>query len=107
MSETFHQVVSLVAKSQYLVSLHALSKMLDENILLGSIVEGISLGRLVEDYPEYHKGPAVLVLQPDENGLPIHTVWGLPKGKSEPAVLVTVYRPDPDRWSSDFKRRIT
>jgi len=54
---------------------------------------------------EYPKGPSALVLQSDRGGRPIHVVWGIPRGESSPAVLVTAYRPDPDRWTDDFQRR--
>ena len=33
-------------------------------------------------------------------------VWGIPKDKKNPAVLITAYRPDPEKWSDDFKRRL-
>ena len=60
---------------------------------------------LVND-PEYFKGATVLVLQKDRSGLPIHVVWGIPKGAVTPAVVVTGYRPQADKWSSDFKARL-
>jgi hypothetical protein len=43
----------------------------------------------------------------DEEGQPIHVVWGIPKSQTSPAVIVTSYRPDPVRWTGDFKRRRT
>jgi hypothetical protein len=45
------------------------------------------------------------VLQRDFRGLPIHILWGIPATEGTPAVLVTGYRPDPNRWSSDYLKR--
>jgi hypothetical protein len=32
-------------------------------------------------------------------------VWGIPKGQEKPAVVVTAYRPDSNKWSDDYLRR--
>ncbi len=37
--------------------------------------------------------------------MPVHAVWGVPKGTDYPAVLVTAYRPDPGKWTEDFLGR--
>jgi hypothetical protein len=71
----------------------------------GEVLSGMEEAVVVEDYQTYPKGPCVLLLQQDRTGSPIHVVWGIPKGKVSPAVLVTAYRPDPARWTADFMRR--
>ena len=69
------------------------------------LVENIVSAIVLEDYPAYHTGPAVLVPQYDANAAPLHAVWGVEKGTDEPAVLITAYRPDPSLWSDDFRTR--
>lgn len=85
--------------------MHGYDELAADSISTRDVVNGVSDAVVIEDYPEYGKGPAVLVLQHDSNDSPIHVLWGIPKGKSSPAVLVTAYRPDPQRWSDDFMRR--
>jgi hypothetical protein len=107
MSETFDKVCALVERGEVKVSDHGYDEMSDEDILAREVLAGVSEGILVEDYPTYAKGPCVLVLQKDQHQRPIHVVWGIPKGLSSPAVVVTAYRPNPDSWSEDFARRKT
>ena len=87
------------------ISEHGFDELESDDISVRAAVEGVQAAIIVEDYPEFGKGPSVLVLQSDREGNPIHVVWGLPKGHTSPAVLVTAYRPDPARWNSDFTER--
>jgi hypothetical protein len=98
-------VRALIADDKFRVSAHALQELLNDDLLIEPLVRGIEAAVTVEEYPHYHKGPCVLVLQLDERQMPIHLLWGIPAGSTEPAVLITAYIPDADRWSDDFTRR--
>jgi len=104
-SDTLPRVRALVAEGKVRVSDHGYDELVDDDILIIDVLDGIQSAILVEDYPEFGKGPSVLVLQTDATQRPIHVVWGIPKDLVEPAVVVTAYRPDPARWSSDYMKR--
>jgi hypothetical protein len=105
MSDVFHRILDLVARQEVLISDHGYDELAADGILVKDILEGAREGAVVEEYPAYHKGPCVLVLQKDHEGKPIHVVWGIPSQADSPAVVVTAYRPDPSRWADDFLRR--
>ena len=105
MSETFRQVIGLISLGEVRISDHGYDELAADGIFARDALANIGEGIVVEDYPDYAKGPCVLVLQKDRRGEPMHVVWGIPKGASSPAVLITAYRPDPDRWEPGFLRR--
>jgi hypothetical protein len=94
MSRTFERVLALVARRDVRISEHGYDELAADGILVREVLAGVENAQILEDYPEYPKG-----------GRPIHAVWGIPKGKESPAVLVTCYRPDPELWSDGFQRR--
>ncbi len=105
MSITLERIRALVQEGAVRVSEHGYDELSADDILAREVIAGIADAILVEDYPEYPKGPCVLVLQKDDIGKLIHVVWGIPKGDTSPAVLVTAYRPDPELWEEGFLRR--
>ena len=105
MSKLLGIIKELAIRGEIKISEHGYDELAEDGILVRDIVAGLSNAEVLEDYPEYHKGPCILALEHDTDGHPIHAVWGIPKGKSSPAVLVTAYRPDIMRWSNDFRRR--
>ena len=105
MSETLIAVRALVNTGDFLVSAHADEELRKDEISLRDLIAGVQSSVVVEDYPNFGKGPCVLVLQRDAAGAPIHVLWGLRKSTTRPIVMITAYRPDPPRWSADFLRR--
>jgi len=105
MSATLEAVKGLAAAGNVRISEHGYDELAEDHIVAREVLGGLSDAAVVEDYPDFSKGPAVLVLQYDHRNEPIHVVWGIPRGHSSPAVLVTAYRPNPRRWSEDFLER--
>jgi hypothetical protein len=107
MSETLARIQGLASRGLIRVSDHGYDQLAADDILINEVVNGLSAATVVEDYPTAFKGPSILVLQRDSRGQAVHILWAIPAGQAEPAVLVTAYRPDPQRWTNDFTKRLT
>jgi hypothetical protein len=105
MSQTLNAVKKLILEGEIKLSSHGYDEITEDHIFIRDILSSINNAQIVEDYPDFGKGPCVLVLQYDGNSMPIHVVWGIPKGHEKPAVLVTAYRPDKSKWTNDYLRR--
>ena len=105
MSGTLERIRELVGAGTVRISNHGYDELASDELFAGEVLSGLASAKLVEDYPNHGKGPCVLVLQADAQDRPIHVVWGIPKGQTEPAVLVTAHRPDKNLWENDFLRR--
>ena len=105
MNDTLERVRVLVARGEVRISEHGYDELAEDGIFARDVVDGLPRAELLEDYPDFAKGPCVLVLEQDRDGKPVHAVWGIPNGESSPAVVVTAYRPDPEQWSADFRSR--
>ena len=104
-NETLVAIGDLIRRGEVVVSEHGYDELANDGLSAREIVHGFAEAIVIEDYPEYPKGPCILALQSDCEGRPIHVVWGIPKGNMSPAVVVTAYRPSPELWKEDFKER--
>ena len=104
-SSTFDRIRALVSVGGVRISAHGFDELAADGLTARELVEGVDSAEVVEDYPDYVKGPCVLLLQRTRDGRPVHAVWGLPAGHASPAVLITAYLPDPEKWEPGFRRR--
>ena len=107
MDELLSRIQELVGSGEFRVSEHGYDELAADDIRVRDVVDGLREATLVEEYPNYQKGSCALVLEADHEGRPIHAVWGIPQGYDSPAVLITGYRPDTDRWDETFTGRLT
>lgn len=104
---TLQQVGELIARGEVRVSLHGYDELAADGLTVRDAVAGVASADVLESYPAYPKGLCLLVLELDRDGRPFHVVWGIPAGRTSPAVLVTAYRPDPEKWDETWSRRRT
>jgi Domain of unknown function (DUF4258) len=107
MEEFLRKITRLVSDGRLIISTHAAQEMPDEQIDISDIIDGLDGAIVVETYPDYHKGPCVLVLLRTLKEGPVHALLGTSLANPGIAALITAYRPAPDRWNEDFTMRVT
>ena len=76
----------------------------NDNLTYDEIFFSVIQGTIIEDYPDDRPYPSCLIFGNSFRGKPIHSVWAY-SNKSQWAILITVYRPDPAKWINFKVRR--
>lgn len=96
--------IQAAAKNRrHLLTEHAEDELVEDNLRLEDVVKSLMEGEIIEDYPDDFPFPSCLVYGKNERGEPIHSVWAF-DDKKNLAILITTYRPDPQKWV-DYKKR--
>ena len=97
------EIRRLVGEGQYRLTLHAENERDHDRILVREIEESLRSpnAEIIEDYPADPRGPSFLMLGFTRAGMPIHAVCAL----GEVLLIITLYRPDPSRWTEWRRRR--
>jgi hypothetical protein len=101
---TINLITKAVSKNRIRITDHADEETQNDRLTFDEIFYSTIRGEIIEDYPDDKPYPSSLIYGNNSRGEPIHSVWAYNK-ESKWAVLITVYRPDPDRWIDSKKRR--
>ncbi|MBT6276663.1 MAG: DUF4258 domain-containing protein [Chromatiales bacterium] len=87
MSITLEKIRALVDQGYVWISDHGYDELADDGLTAREVVRGVAEYTLVEDYPNFGKGPRVLTLHRDNEDNRVHAVWGIPVGRTGPKPL--------------------
>ena len=91
------QIITAIKAKQVRISDHAKDEAKEDSLFLSDIFFSIHNGEIIEDYPKDKPYPSCLIYGFTEDGRPVHSVWAYNSDKKK-AVLITVYKPDSERW---------
>ena len=81
---------------------HAAERSRQRGILSKDIRNAVENGEIIEQYPDDFPFPSCLILGKDLAGNSIHVCMSEEGTASR---IITAYRPDPEKWSDDFRTR--
>lgn len=96
-------IVDAIKNDRIRITDHADEEAQNDLLNFDEIFYSVIRGEVIEDYPTDKPYPSCLIYGSNFKGEPIHSVWAYNEENGW-AVLVTVYKPDPDRWI-EFKQR--
>ena len=89
--------------SKIFFRVHAVQRMFERNVSVRKVLGVIETGKTIEDYSSEMPEQSRLILG-FQGKRPVHVVIS-ENSKENEVVVITVYTPDPDKWSKDFKSR--
>jgi hypothetical protein len=86
-----------IQRNHVRISDHADEEAEADELTFDEIYFSVPHGEIIEDYPDDRPYPSCLTYGMTFSGDPVHSVWAYNE-ENQWAVLITVYRPDPDLW---------
>ena len=83
---------------------HADEEAQADRLSFNEIFVSVFQGEIIKNYPDDKPYPSCLIYGNTFSRDPVHSVWAYNQ-ENQWAVLITVYRPDPQRWINWRTRR--
>lgn len=97
-------LIDAIRHGRVRITEHADEETHADALVYDEVYLSVMNGEVIETYKKDRPYPSCLVYGTNFAGEPIHSVWAYNEA-SLWAVLITVYRPDPDRWIDWRERR--
>ena len=97
-------IKNAIQNSRIKITDHADDEAEADGLTFDEIFFAVAHGEIIEHYPDDKPYPSCLINGFTFSGDAVHSVWAF-NNKSLWAVLITVYRPDPERWKTFRIRR--
>lgn len=101
---TIGEIVDAIRDNRLRITDHADEEAQADKLTLDEIFFSVFQGEIIEAYPGDKPYPSCLIYGATFTDEPVHSVWAYNEA-NQWAVLITVYRPDPNRWVGWRKRR--
>lgn len=103
-SVDIQEIISAIRRDKIRITDYADEEALADRLTFDEIFFSVLQGEIIEDYPKDKPYPSCLIFGNSFKGEPIHSVWAYSRDAGW-AVIITVYRPDPERWQDWRIRR--
>lgn len=84
------------------ITIHAAKRLEQRGIFLRDIINCVTNGEIIEQYPDDYPYPSCLILGNRDTQKPLHTVIGTDGNQ---LWIVTAYYPAITKWEADLKTR--
>jgi len=90
-------IIDAIQAGDLRITDHAYEDANADRLKFDEIYFSVQNGVVIEEYQDDSPYPSVLIFGQTFGGDPVHSVWAYNQ-KKRWTVLITVYRPDPNRW---------
>lgn len=99
-----NKIIDAIRANRVRITDHADEEAEADQLTFDEVYFSVLHGEVIEDYPNDKPYPSCLLYGQTFSGDPVHSVWAFNE-QNQWAVLITVYRPDPNRWINWRERR--